>query len=164
MVVQNPYILTRSLSFQLSFMATLGIVVLTPKIEAFLDAYNMWGWLKEVVSTTLAAQIFVLPLILWSFGNFSVLSFPANLLVLPAVPWAMFFGFLSIISGFFGQFIAFLPSAITHFLTSYMFAVSSFLAGIPATSFVLRPFSIWWLVGAYLIYGLLLWLWRGRAE
>ena len=41
----------------------------------------------------------VLPVVLYNFGSFSLLSLPANVLILPAVPLTMFFGFLAGVFG-----------------------------------------------------------------
>ncbi|MHB1007154.1 MAG: ComEC/Rec2 family competence protein [Chloroflexota bacterium] len=75
------------LGFQLSATATLGLVSLSP-------ALLRWGarlpdWLWPVTANTLAAQVMVLPVLLASFGQLSVVGLAANLLVVPLVPGAM---------------------------------------------------------------------------
>lgn len=76
------------LGFQLSFMATLGLILLEPMISDMLR-----GWLpksiEEVTASTLAAQFFVYPLIIASFGQASVVSLLTNILVLWLTPWLM---------------------------------------------------------------------------
>ena len=48
---------------------------------------------------TISAQIAVAPLLIYYFNQFSFLSLPANILILPLVPFAMLIGFMSGIGG-----------------------------------------------------------------
>lgn len=114
MLLQNPNILAHDVSFQLSFLATLGMVYLTPLTKAWFEKGNVprapsssvlaktRGIAVEVVSTTLAAQIAVAPFILYAMGTFSIVSFPLNLLIIPLVPIAMYLGFAIALLGFAG--------------------------------------------------------------
>ena len=100
MVLVSPKILVFDVSFQLSFMATLGLILLSPRLEKyFLWFPNFWN-IREHLLATISTQIFVLPLLLSLGGTFSAVSIPANLLILTAVPLTMFLGFLSGILGF----------------------------------------------------------------
>lgn len=93
MVFLNPKILRFDVGFQLSFLATLGLILLSPKIEEkLLNIPKLFG-VKEALVATLSAQIFVLPLLIYQFGFFSPIGILVNILILPAVPFAMFFGF-----------------------------------------------------------------------
>jgi competence protein ComEC len=109
MVILNPKILRFDVGFQLSFLATAGLIYLAPFIREKLERMpNFWNF-KENFIATASAQLMVLPVILYNFGSFSFLSLPVNVLILPAVPITMFFGFLAGISGLvwqdFGQII-----------------------------------------------------------
>lgn len=102
MILYNPKILRFDLGFQLSFMALLGIVYLSPAIRKFLKMKEENGFLnwRENFLTTTSAQLAVLPLILINFDNFSLLSLPANILILEAIPLTMILGFILGIIGF----------------------------------------------------------------
>lgn len=108
MAIFNPKILPFDVGFQLSFMALLGIVYLSPAIKIFLKMKNGGGFLnwRENMLTTVSAQLAVIPILLVNFGNFSITSFLPNILILEAVPITMFFGFLVGAAG-----ILFLPLA-----------------------------------------------------
>ena len=77
------------------------------------------GGLQELVLMTLSAQAAVAPLLIYYFGGFSLLSLPANILILPFVPFAMFFGFLAGIGGMIfaplGQIIGYAAWAVTTY-------------------------------------------------
>jgi competence protein ComEC len=97
MVAINPKLLVFDIGFQLSFLATLGLIYLEPIFKphfTWLPERLAWLPIREIASATLGAQLAVFPLILYTFGNFSVYAFPVNMLVLPLVPTAMLLVFL----------------------------------------------------------------------
>ena len=99
MILINPLTLVYDVSFELSFIATIAVIFFTPKIEKyFLWVTERFG-LRDIVSVTAAAYIFVTPFILYKMGNLSLVALPANILVLPFVPFTMMLGF---ITGFLG--------------------------------------------------------------
>src|SRR3989344_2340509 len=100
MLLYNPKILIFDPSFQLSFLATLGLIHGAPLFEKHFKFIPKTFGLRDIVSATLATQIFVLPLLLYMMGKFSVVSLPVNLLILPFIPLTMLFGFLAGVAGF----------------------------------------------------------------
>jgi competence protein ComEC len=93
MVFINPFSLIYDMSFQLSFLATIGIVYVAPWVEKFCGKITQRFGLREVVAGTLGAQIAVTPLLMYSTGAFSIVSLPANVLIVWAVPMLMALGF-----------------------------------------------------------------------
>lgn len=84
----NPLTLAYDPGFQFSFIATLGLVIGTPLISPFLLFLRSTA-LIEMFSTTLAAEISLLPLLLYETGNLSFVSILANVLAMPVIPFAM---------------------------------------------------------------------------
>jgi competence protein ComEC len=109
MLLFNPLLLW-DVGFQLSFAATLGLIVYAGPWE---QAFETWltgrlspglarrltGPFSEYVLLTLAAQLTTLPLILYHFGRLSLVSLPANIAILPAQPPVMVLGGLAVLSG-----------------------------------------------------------------
>lgn len=85
--------------FQLSFLATLGIVQMSPLLENIQFRKNDPAGILEIIFLTISAQIFVLPVIISNFGTVSLVSLFANLLVLPIIPISMLLSFLASIFG-----------------------------------------------------------------
>ncbi len=88
----SPLGLLYSISWQLSFLAFVGIVFFQPLLEPLLQR-----WLKSVGATlaeTISAQLMTLPLQLFQFGTLSVVALPVNAVVLGFVPLAMALSFL----------------------------------------------------------------------
>ena len=90
MILYNPYSLY-DVGFQLSFAATLGLVILEEPLRVIFSRLTA---LPEAVMTaatsTLAAQVFTLPILLWQFGQISLVAPITNTLILPFVPLTMF--------------------------------------------------------------------------
>lgn len=147
MVAINPLILLYDLSFQLSFMATLAIITLVPAI----GKYFMWvkyATLREILVTTVATQLFVLPLILYQMGSISLVGIIVNIFVLPVIPLSMFA--VSLVAVF--SWVPFLGSAVAFFsyiLLAYIIAVVLVFAKIPFASISGIPFPFWVLVPSY---------------
>ncbi|GAB4409341.1 MAG: hypothetical protein OHK0053_36150 [Microscillaceae bacterium] len=83
LLLYNPFLLW-SISFQLSYLAVLGIVYLQGKIYRLWALRNYWldkAW--ELTSVSLAAQVATTPLSLYYFHQFPNYFILANLLVLP---------------------------------------------------------------------------------
>lgn len=99
MILINPEVLRYDLGFQLSFAATLGLIFLGPLLEARFAKLPLWFGFRETMLMTVAAQIFVLPLLLLYFNNLSLVSLPANLLILPLIPYLMALGFVMAVAG-----------------------------------------------------------------
>ena len=163
MVLWNPLSLLYDPSFQLSFLATLGLLLLGPEISRrFSRVTDRWG-IRETLSATLSTQIFVLPLLLYETGMLSLVALPVNLLVLPMIPLAMFFGALGMLLGFitaFGTFFGF-P---VFLLLSSVFAIASFFAGLPFASVSVPQFSAAVLVAVYFGYAIMYFAYRKKQE
>ncbi len=112
MLFFNPLMLT-DIGFQLSFLATLSILVLKPVMyrSQTSDSRLNDNLIVEDFRTTLAAQLGTLPVLLSAFGQVSFLSIIVNMLILWTIPILMFAGASSALLGFFyeplGTFVAF---------------------------------------------------------
>src|SRR5262245_63728932 len=91
------------LGFQLSALATASLVAYGKGTEALLLKTPLrvsWlDWAREALTATLAAQILALPLILYQFGNLSIVAPLADVVLLPMVRYAMLFGSTALIGG-----------------------------------------------------------------
>lgn len=92
------------LGFQLSFAATAGILSITPIINRFFrrirerDIGIIKG-MKENFATSLGAQIAVTPILLFSFGQISLIGPLVNVLILWTVPFIMIGGMVIALLG-----------------------------------------------------------------
>ncbi|MGB2580446.1 MAG: ComEC/Rec2 family competence protein [Minisyncoccia bacterium] len=152
MVFVNPMILLNDVSFQLSFSATLAIVVFVPVIEKYFSFISN-RVLREIVAITFATQIFVMPLILYHMGTVSLVGFISNIFILPVVPLAMLavalvavFAWVPLVGGVLAIF--------AYALLVYIITAVEIFAKVPFASLAGILFPLWMLVLAYVFLGL----------
>lgn len=97
MSLHNPLVLLWDAGFQLSFLATLGLVYIAPLLEPFLQKVPTFLGVRESISATVSATVATLPLILSQFGQLSLVSIPVNVLILWLIPFIMLLGFLAVL-------------------------------------------------------------------
>jgi len=156
MIILNPFVLVFDVSFQLSFIATVAVIFLAPRIEKyFLWAPERFGF-RDIISVTSAAYIFVFPFILYKMGNFSLVALPANILILPFIPFTMMLGFLT---GFFG-FIWYVLSVpfgyVSYIFLHYELGLINFFSNLPFAAFSFPDFPLFLtiIIYTYFIYRL----------
>lgn len=122
-----------SVSFQLSYGATLGIILFgTVKGEKGRGLFeeikdSVWRELKP----SLAAQIFTGPIIFFYFGQISLIAPLSNILVAPIIAPLMVFGFLAAVLGKLNFWLGLIPAYICHGLLSYIVFTVETLSKLP---------------------------------
>lgn len=173
MLLQNPFLLLYDIGFQLSFLASLGIIYIYPMLDYFftsrvlekmnLKKENTNSIVKNAASiifVTLSAQILALPIIMYNFGTISIISLVTNLLILPIIPLIMIFGFLvsalGIVWYYFGWFFS-LPCWI---LLTYFLRILDIFSK-PWAVLQIQNVSWIWLLGYYaVVFLVIFWLRR----
>jgi len=107
MLLDNPLLLKFDLGFQLSFLAVLGLILMGPVFNRWLNVFfkDRLNFIRELFAMTLSAQVFTLPLLISSFGYFSSVSLVSNILAVPLSPFLMA---LAIVLPFIGMAVPFL--------------------------------------------------------
>lgn len=137
------------LSFQMSFLASFGVIVVAPILEKLMK--NVPIIVRENLSVTLGAQIMVLPVIASNFHQLSLVSLLANLLVLWIVPYIMGTGFLLIFMGLIWQFAGQILGLLLNIMLTYFLYIVQFFASLPfAWEYVGEQVWVVW-VGYYLV-------------
>lgn len=190
MVFENPYILRFDAAFQLSFLAALGLVYLSPHVESFLKcmrhkirslvfglrmpdprAKNIYtlglvetGFvrIKSIFIETLSAQLMVLPYLIFLFGRVSLVSPFANLFVIVAIPYSMALGFITGVTGFFSPSLGVLAGSVNWLFLEYKIRVIEFFSHIPHASLSITPFSGVFVIIFYVFLAYL--LFRGQKK
>lgn len=126
MIVIWPYFLL-SVSFQLSFLATLGLIVFGNPIVEFISGFLGKSFFVEDLGTTISAQIFVLPIVSYYFGRVSIISFLVNPLILWTVPIATILGTFFIFIANLSSFLAKIMSIVIYpFLDVFISSINFF--------------------------------------
>ncbi|MDO8521746.1 MAG: ComEC/Rec2 family competence protein [bacterium] len=164
MVVWNPFILGFDLGFQLSVLATLGLIWFTPIFSARLQWITAKFALREIAASTLGTQLAVLPLLLYQNGQLPLFSLPANLLALIAVPPAMAATAIASVAGLMAEPVAPIIAFPAYLLLTYIIEIAKFFASLPFASVAITAFSAWWMFLAYAgMFGWLVYIKKGAA-
>lgn len=148
MVLIEPKVIF-NISFQLSFLATFGVIVVAPKIIKYISFVTTRFGIRELLATTLGATIMVMPLIIFSTGVVSVFSVPINIIILPFIPFAMLLSFVVGILGMIYIPLAIPFSEILHILLSLLLKIIHLVSDISFSVFNVPKFSILILIITY---------------
>lgn len=152
LTANQPFVLF-DLSFQLSFLSVLGIVLLSPRIMAILKPFP--SWLTLPIAITLAAQLAITPVAIYYFQRLSLIAPIANLIAVPLatvilVATVITF-FVSLIAWPIAQGLSFWTNAALWCMQKWI----SLCANLPGASLQTQAPTPWF----FLIYYFLLLLW-----
>lgn len=160
MTIINPFGSIYDPSFHLTCCATYGLIM----FSKYFDQRLIYSWmnflpdfLREIISVTLATQVFVFPYIIFMSGSFSSVFLLSNVLVLPLIPFMMLLGFLSLSPWMSGVFVG-----VNNILLHTVFYVVEFLSKVPG-GYVVFDKKVCGVI--LLVYGVfVLWLMRGMKN
>ena len=129
-----------AIGLQLSFLAVLGILIVTPRLYAYLSPFwntenKVQQWLKHFVlssfTTSIGASSFIIPALVFHFNTIQVYSPLTNLLTVWAVSYIFAVGFLLLLLSF-----LFLPLAVilaypVSMLVTYVLWIAGGIAQFP---------------------------------
>lgn len=161
MIAHNPRVIV-DMSFQLSFIATGGVLFLTPKIMHWFKFLPMRFGIREMIATTMAATIAVLPILLYLTGILSLVSIPANILILLFIPTVMFFTFITGILGFISPILSIPFGFISYSILLYILSVIHFLGSLSFASVTIQSFPIIFTILSYLF--LIFWVFKKQNK
>lgn len=155
MLLYNPNWLL-NISFQLSFAATFGVMVVAPLIASKITTVP--HIIREDLATTFSAQMLVLPILAYNFQQVSLAGVLSNLLILWTIPIVMVAGFITLgiglVNTFLGQVVGLLPGI----LLTYFINVVQIFAMIPGVSMRVGESSVMFWLGYYLLIGAGIWI------
>ncbi|MEH2397823.1 ComEC/Rec2 family competence protein [Nostoc sp.] len=150
------------LGFQLSFLATLGLIVTVPALV------NRLGWLPPaiaaLIAVPLAATLWTLPVQLFVFGVVPSYSLLLNVISTPLISIISIGGIISALVALIwteaGSFLA----GVLHYPTDWLIKLVEFFSKLPGNSVAVGSISTWQLLAIYVLI-ILVWLvpwWQRR--
>ena len=154
----NPFA-AASVSLQLSFSATLGMVLLSPRLYKLLT-----GWYKGKcrplraalcfvaanLSATLSAVVFTAPLTAWYFRIFVLVAPLSSLLAVPAAGWSFMAAFVTVLLGFVWLPLVRLLGWISWVLVRYILWIANgMMSWRYHAVYFTNPYLIYWLLFLY---------------
>ena len=156
-------LLIDDLGFQLSFLATFGLIVTMPGLQNQLD------WLPPTIATLIAvpvaASIWVLPLLSYVFNSVATYSVVVNIICTPLIILISLGGMISAIAALILPVVGSAIAWLLFYPTRLLMGIVNFFTNIPGSSWAIGQISLGTLL---VIYGsfLLVWLnqwWRQRV-
>lgn len=157
----NPFVLW-DVGFQLSFAATVGLLLYTGPLEDGAErllcrlttpemAHQVVGWVSEALLVTMAAQITTTPLLLYHFHRLSLITLLTNFLILPAQPGVMIWGGLATLAGLVWPPAGRLLGWVAWLFLTYTIETVRLTARAPFAWIDLGPMEGWTMWAAYLL-------------
>ena len=177
LLLQNPWVIT-NVSFQLSFSAVAGLLLVTPTLYAWMKELSpinrllsmegrrrlgnyLFRVLKAVVrfaigcvSATLGALLLTVPISAYVFGTVPLYGLLTNLLILPVVLLCFVGGLLTAVSGLFLPGFAAAAGKLTAIPVRYILLVCGRIASWPFAALQAdNPYVIAFLLAVYAMIG-----------
>ena len=166
-LMTNPWAIA-NVSFQLSFAAMLGILLITPYLYKLIAEFLQIDTLEEhnsrflkpvesvslIVATTFGATITTTPIMAYHFSTVSLVAPLTNLLVMPVISFVFTGTFVAVLLGFLWTPLGSAVAWLLSWLIRYVMWVAESLSRIPYAAVYTESFYIVaWLVAAYLLLG-----------
>ncbi|MEG4491506.1 ComEC/Rec2 family competence protein [Microcoleus sp. D3_18_C4] len=147
------------LGFQLSFLATLGLIVTTPPLMAKLD------WMPPAIASILvvpiAASVWVLPLLLYVFSVVSPYSILVNIIAAPLLWILSIGGMVSAVAGLIFPPAGSVLAQLLDYPAKGLIAIAQYFSQLPGNSVAVGQVSVFQLIA---LYSLICWVWIGGSS
>lgn len=153
LLVLNPFSLF-DLGFQLTFAATLSIILFYSRIIKYLPRLPLK--ISEILAMSLAAQLGVFPLLATAFNRVSFSPLILNLAAIPLAGLIMAFGYVFLPLAFVSPFLARLLVPCLEFSIDLLIKTSHLFDGIHFASYRIPSPYLWTIIGYSLFLCLLL--------
>ncbi len=165
LLLLNPYA-AGGISLQMSFAATLGLVLLSGRLHGFFTGLYRGGkrrvkrgvsLLSANLSASLSVMVFTVPLTAYYFNILTLISPLSNFLAVPVAGWNFMAGLVSVLLGFVWLPAARLTGWLNWGLVHYVLLVARWLAYLPLHAlYFSNRYLKYWLTYLYVLLGVCL--------
>jgi competence protein ComEC len=140
------------LGFQLSFLATLGLIVTAPVLQRWLD------WLPLAIATAvaipIAAFVWTLPLLMQVFSVVASYSIVTNIITVPLIVIISLGGMISAIAALFVPVAGSAIAWLLYYPIHWLIAIVTFFTQLPGSSVAVGKLPLGLMVAIYALMGL----------
>jgi len=153
-LIENPFAIM-DIGLQLSYLGTMGIVLFSADIEKMLiEKFKIYEFVSKILSVTIAAQILLMPILMYNFNTFSITFFISNFLAGPLVGVVTLLGFINIFISFISLNLGKLMALISNLLLELLILIAKLGSILPFSNItVVTPYR-----GTVIVYYLIVFL------
>jgi len=165
MLVFNPLLLRYDVGFQLSFLAVLGMIYIKPIFDELIlkrikkEELNA---ILQIITTTLAAQFAVLPILIYNFGRISFIAPITNILIVPFITILTIIGLIFIGGAIIWSFLGKILVWPAYLGTAYVFKIIDWFSKIPWAAKTINNVHWAFLIGYYILLIGLIIFWQNK--
>ncbi|MGF1542436.1 MAG: ComEC/Rec2 family competence protein [Pleurocapsa sp.] len=145
------------LGFQLSFLATLGLIVTLPTLQQKLD------WLppgiSSLIAVPIAASVWVLPLLSYVFNTVALYSIPLNIICTPLIVVISLGGMISALAALIFPAVGSAIAFILFYPTALLIYLVNLFTSLPGNTVAIGQIS---LATVLIVYALLIAVWLNK--
>lgn len=147
----SPLYLWGDVAWALSFSSYFGVLILAPLIRQYFWGQTKLGFIKQLFTETLSAQVCTFPISVYYFGNLSLVALLTNLLVVPVASITMALAFVTTLFGSLSS-IAIISVWPLKIVLNYIIKVVNIFASMPLAS-VEAQVSFGFVLGCFVVIG-----------
>jgi len=142
-VLYNPLYLNYDISFHLSFLAVVWLLYFQEFWDKVFNILPSFFAIKESFVLTMSALTTTLPIMIFNFWQVSILAPITNMLVWWTIPFAMFFGFFSILWQMINEKIWFILWFIDYFFLKYIIFIWNYFWSLEFAVYKIDLWMFW---------------------
>lgn len=153
MLIIDPYYLN-DVSFQLSFIVTLGLIAGVPPVRRAMPQWKRGKALLDLAAVTVVAQFVSFPLTIYYFNQFHILSLLANFMLVPFISSIVLpIGAIALVIAIPWEWGGKMLAAASHYANQWTFAIVEKLAVFDSLRMIWGTPPLWWVFAWLLLLG-----------
>lgn len=134
-LINNPFTLF-NIGLQLSYLATLSIVIFYSKISKYNKKEKIQKYILDNIMLTLSANILILPLIVYNFNIIPLNSILSNFIVGPILGICIILGFITLVVSLVGMPFAMIFAMVLNLLLDLVIIITNAISKIPFGNYI----------------------------
>ena len=162
-LIFNPLAIL-NVGFILSFVGTVGIIILSNSTTNFFKKYIKNKIILETVSITIAAQVALVPIMSYYFNSLSLISLFSNLLIIPITSLVTILGIIIFVISIVFMPFARIISLLTIPMINYILIITNICSKFDWLNVLLPTPKIWMIVVFYILLCIKLYKFKHRND
>ena len=128
------------LGFQLSFLATLGLIITVPLLKNKIDYFP--NLIAEPIAISLAATLWTMPLLMFTFNSIALYSIPINIITTPLVTLISLGGVFTAFLGLIYPPLGSISASILYYPLELLLQITNFFSLLPFSTYSTGKLSL----------------------